>query len=127
MYRLLCLKEFFLILAFYLSVLITLSEYTYTHIIKHYFIYFLVVFKIVESFQCIFNCVFFLLMKFVNSIFSIEIYFWIPGKIQGFVLNLRLHFLTFLSGTYLFSTELIASRKLVVSKLTFFYRRLIKI
>ena len=58
MYRLFCPKEFFLTFVFYLNgVLNTLSGYTYFYISKKkiYFIHFLLIFKIVESLQCILN------------------------------------------------------------------------
>ena len=56
LYRLFCPKETFLTTCFIsiYSVLTTLLEYTYFYILKkHYFIYFLLAFKIVESLQCI--------------------------------------------------------------------------
>ena len=62
---------------------------------------------------------FLILINFFNSLFLLQINFLIPEVIQCFFFNLSLYLLTFLSGTYLFSREFIASRKLFVAQLTF--------
>ena len=41
---------------------------------------------------------------------------WIPEVIQGFLENLSLNLLTFLSGAYLFSTEFIVSSNFFVAE-----------